>query len=65
MLDESSHLCRKMLDAGHLNVTISIYQRMWHDWVMYSTGNGLGQRLQAADKGLSELALFVQNHKLQ
>ena len=61
MLDDSVHFHKRATEAGAADMHLSVYPRMWHDWVMYEEAchQGGGETLRAATRGLEEMASFV------
>ncbi|KAJ9460321.1 Monoterpene epsilon-lactone hydrolase [Diplonema papillatum] len=58
MLDDTMFLYHRAKAQGW-NIELEIYDRMWHDWVMYSEGCGGGKPLLPGLRAVESLAAFV------
>lgn len=58
MIDDSRLIVEKGKRAG-ADVTLRIYDEMWHDWVCYAEGCGSGNELKAATDAIQEIANFA------
>ena len=65
VLEDSTRFA-EALDGAGVPVTLDVYPRMWHDWVMYSEGCGEGKTpgsatpLAEAEAALRNVAEFLQ-----
>lgn len=64
-LGDSLELRDKMIAAGHLDASVSVYDRMFHCHVLYSEGKGLGQTLFAGVRGREELARWIADRSIR
>lgn len=63
-LGDAVDMQAKMVAAGHSDASVSTYEGMFHIWVMYSDGKGLGESLPAGNRGLKEIARWIAERSL-
>ena len=63
MLDDSVEFHRRAKEAGAADVSLTVYPRMWHDWVLYTEGcHQYEDALTEAVDAIAETARFMQKH---
>lgn len=60
-LGDSLEMRRRMVSAGHLDVSVSVYDRMFHCHVLYTEGMGLGEPLHAGVRAVQEMAAWIKD----
>merc|ERR1712007_110034 len=58
-LGDSIEMRDRMVSAGHSDVSISVYDRMFHCHVLYAEGKETLQPLRAAARGVQEMATWI------
>merc|ERR1712083_1070014 len=58
-LGDSTDMYARLVQAGHSDVSLSVYDRMFHCHVLYSEGMGIGKPLPAASRAIEEIKQWV------
>lgn len=63
-LGDSVEMREKLVAAGHMDASISVYDRMFHCHVLYAEGKATGQVLKSGARGVKEIASWISSKSL-